>query len=312
MRKQLQRRRRLLTNLALLAFLGGWFVTLAPTVFGGPAAYIEVVGHSMDGTYRTGDLVITRTQDTYAKGDIVAFKVGGGQVIHRIVGGDGEHRLHRPGRQQPRPRPVAPDRRRDRREGLDPARGQGVADAPAAQPWFAGLAAGLLTLVVLGWDARPRRRLGAEDESTTRAERVPSTGPRATCREARMTGPPRCGCGRWRHARAAGGPAGRTAPGRGRAAVVTAAPIQTWKVTDLPEPPEPPVDLSDCGDLDAYDEIVYGTAGDDELKAGNGRQILVGLAGDDTLSGGNHDDCLVGGTGDDRLFGGNGRDLLGQ
>jgi RTX calcium-binding nonapeptide repeat (4 copies) len=91
---------------------------------------------------------------------------------------------------------------------------------------------------------------------------------------------------------------------------VTAAPIQTWRVTDLPEPPDPSVDLNLCGDVSAYDEIVYGTDGDDQLEAGNGRQILVGLAGDDTLSGGNHDDCLIGGEGDDRLYGDNGRDLL--
>ena len=54
---------------------------------------------------------------------------------------------------------------------------------------------------------------------------------------------------------------------------VTAAPIQTWKVTDLPGLPDASVVLTVCGDLDDYDEIVYGTAGDDELIAGNGRQI---------------------------------------
>ncbi len=93
---------------------------------------------------------------------------------------------------------------------------------------------------------------------------------------------------------------------------VTAAPLQTWEVTDLPGmPPAPePIELSACGDLDDYDEVVYGTSGDDELVAGNGRQVLVGLAGDDVLIGGNHDDCLVGGLGDDRLDGGNGRDVL--
>ena len=95
--------------------------------------------------------------------------------------------------------------------------------------------------------------------------------------------------------------------------VVAAAPLQTWDLTDLPAPPTTPddtVDLSACGDLAAYDEIVRGTAGDDVLDAGNGRQILVGLAGDDLLRGGNHDDCLLGGAGADRLEGGNGRDLL--
>lgn len=92
--------------------------------------------------------------------------------------------------------------------------------------------------------------------------------------------------------------------------LVTATPIQTWEVTDLPGVDEPSVDLSMCGDLAGYDDIVYGTPGDDVIAAGNRRQVLVGLAGDDVLSGGNHDDCLVGGDGDDRLRGGNGRDLL--
>ena len=52
-------------------------------MFGGPAAYIEVIGQH-DGTYRTGDLIVTHTQDTYAKGDIVALKVAQRPVIlHR-------------------------------------------------------------------------------------------------------------------------------------------------------------------------------------------------------------------------------------
>ena len=92
---------------------------------------------------------------------------------------------------------------------------------------------------------------------------------------------------------------------------VTAAPIQTWRITDgLPDLPDLGVDLSACGDLDDYDEIVTGTDGDDALGAGNGEQILVGLGGDDTISGGNHDDCLLGGAGDDLLEGGNGKDVL--
>ncbi|QIG45704.1 calcium-binding protein [Nocardioides anomalus] len=65
-----------------------------------------------------------------------------------------------------------------------------------------------------------------------------------------------------------------------------------------------------CGDLDNYDGLIVGTAGDDVLEGGNGRQVLVGLGGDDVLSGGNHNDCVVGGPGDDVLAGGNGLDLL--
>lgn len=98
---------------------------------------------------------------------------------------------------------------------------------------------------------------------------------------------------------------------------VTASPVQVWNILDglpevpaNPEPPVPEMDLGACGDLGAYDEVVYGTRGPDVLVAARGRQVLVGLDGDDVLRGGNHDDCLVGGDGRDQLFGGNGRDVL--
>ena len=65
----------------------------------------------------------------------------------------------------------------------------------------------------------------------------------------------------------------------------------------------PPADLEACGDLSQYDDVVYGTAGDDNLVAGAGPQVLVGLGGDDVLTGGDGDDCLVGGAGDDDLIG---------
>lgn len=42
----------------------------------------------MQPTLYTGDLAILRKQDTYAVGDVVAFRVEGGVVIHRIVGGN--------------------------------------------------------------------------------------------------------------------------------------------------------------------------------------------------------------------------------
>jgi hypothetical protein len=92
---------------------------------------------------------------------------------------------------------------------------------------------------------------------------------------------------------------------------VTAAPIQFWDMEahiDLPELPT--VDLSACGPLEQYDEVVYGTDGPDTLVHGNQRQVLVGLGGDDRLEAGNHDDCLIGGAGDDTLLGGNGKDIL--
>jgi signal peptidase len=84
-------RRRLarLTGLPLTAaLLVVWFILLRPLTLGGPAGYIIVAGHSMEPSFWTGDLAITQRQATYAIGDVVAFSTEGGQVIHRIVGGD--------------------------------------------------------------------------------------------------------------------------------------------------------------------------------------------------------------------------------
>ncbi len=49
-----------------------------------------VYGVSMEPALRGGDLVVTLRQRVYAVGDIVAFPVEGGVVIHRIVGGTAE------------------------------------------------------------------------------------------------------------------------------------------------------------------------------------------------------------------------------
>jgi signal peptidase I len=48
-----------------------------------------VSGRSMEPTLYNDDLVITRKQASYDIGDVVAFRVEGGMVIHRIVGGNG-------------------------------------------------------------------------------------------------------------------------------------------------------------------------------------------------------------------------------
>jgi signal peptidase I len=75
--------------LVTAAVFAAWAFTLRPTFLGGPAGYVMVSGKSMEPTLRTGDLVVTRRQADYGRGDIVAFRVEGGTVIHRIVGGDG-------------------------------------------------------------------------------------------------------------------------------------------------------------------------------------------------------------------------------
>lgn len=70
----------------LFALFWAWFFLFRPASLGGPASYVIVSGISMEPTLFTGDLVITRRQDTYQVGDIVAFRVDDGLVIHRIVG----------------------------------------------------------------------------------------------------------------------------------------------------------------------------------------------------------------------------------
>lgn len=64
-----------------------------------------------------------------------------------------------------------------------------------------------------------------------------------------------------------------------------------------------------AGSLSLRTEL-FGGAGNDRLKGGNGTNVLVGGDGDDRLIGGNKRDILIGGAGSDRLVGGAGDDIL--
>ena len=55
---------------------------------------------------------------------------------------------------------------------------------------------------------------------------------------------------------------------------------------------------------------IVGTAGDDVLRGGPGRDVVIGLGGDDTIRGLGGDDLLCGGEGTDVVRGGAGDDLL--
>lgn len=76
-------------RLAAAAAVVGWFLLFRPLVLGGPATYVIVSGRSMLPTLQGSDLVVTHQRDTYQAGDVVAFRIDGNYVIHRIVGGNG-------------------------------------------------------------------------------------------------------------------------------------------------------------------------------------------------------------------------------
>jgi len=76
-------------RVAGVAAVVGWFVLLRPLALGGPASYVIVSGKSMLPTLEGKDLVLTHRQPGYERGDLVAYRVAGNLVIHRIVGGNG-------------------------------------------------------------------------------------------------------------------------------------------------------------------------------------------------------------------------------
>jgi signal peptidase I len=122
------RRRRRAAHALLLALAGAWWTLLAPTSLGGPTGFIVVDGSSMEPRYMTGDLVITRTADAYAPGDIIAFHYGGGRVIHQIVGGSARQGWTTQGINKPAPDAwTIPDR---------DVIGKQWVDVPNALPWL--------------------------------------------------------------------------------------------------------------------------------------------------------------------------------
>jgi signal peptidase len=184
------RPRRLIGTLFTLAMLGAWFVFLAPTTIGGPTAYIEVSGHSMDGTYETGDLVITREQDSYEVGDIVTFAVGGSQVIHRIIGGDGRTGYTLQGDNNPDPDPWHPTDAEVVGESWIRIPGKAWMLRLPTKPLFAGSASGLVALLYLLNDERRSRRTAGRDAGEGADRGQPVVGRKLAMRLAAMIGLP--------------------------------------------------------------------------------------------------------------------------
>ena len=81
-------------SLVLLAVLAVFGYLFWPLRFGGSTTVVWVSGESMEPTLSNHDLVVARNHDRYDVGDVVVYRVPGGQlaagkmVVHRIVGGD--------------------------------------------------------------------------------------------------------------------------------------------------------------------------------------------------------------------------------
>jgi signal peptidase len=62
-----------------------------PAQLGGHLSLVVVSGHSMDGTYRSGDLLMAWPHADYNKGEIIVYKIPKGEpasglrVVHRVI-----------------------------------------------------------------------------------------------------------------------------------------------------------------------------------------------------------------------------------
>ncbi len=73
--------------MALVAALGLFWFTMAPTTMGGNAIYVVTSGISMEPHFHTGDLAILRPASSYHIGEIVGYMSPRiGVVLHRIIG----------------------------------------------------------------------------------------------------------------------------------------------------------------------------------------------------------------------------------
>lgn len=59
-----------------------------------------------------------------------------------------------------------------------------------------------------------------------------------------------------------------------------------------------------------FDNVIFGSSGNDNIKATRKSELIFGLEGTDKIDGGGGNDCIVGGEGNDKLEGGTGNDVL--
>lgn len=83
---------RVLRSVIVWTLVAGAAYLLWPTGLGGCTTLTIVSGHSMEPTYHTGDVVLSRC-GTPQIGDVVVYQptdLDGVRIIHRVIGGDGE------------------------------------------------------------------------------------------------------------------------------------------------------------------------------------------------------------------------------
>ena len=160
-------------TIAVLTWLFVW-----PALLGGSMTYVVISGPSMEPTYTSGDFVAARAQASYETGDIVVFSTGNGNVIHRIVGGDGEAGYMTQGDNNPETDQWTPTD--DEVLGEAALHVPGVGDAVMLlrhvliTPPFPYLLAAFLFLVIVMGEDKKKPRL--DDAETTRAG-VEAAGP---------------------------------------------------------------------------------------------------------------------------------------
>lgn len=89
------------------------------------------------------------------------------------------------------------------------------------------------------------------------------------------------------------------------------AVTENTQLSDPNAPPTKPVGAAgDTSGVNADDQVLQGTSGNDTLSGGAGNDLIRGGDGNDSLSGGMDNDLLFGGAGNDTLAGDAGADLL--
>jgi signal peptidase len=172
---------RRLAELAVgLVVIALWALTLRPASLGGPATYVVIRGDSMLPTFHSGDLVVLRSTDGYASGDIVGYRVPAGEVgagnlvVHRLVSGDGVAGFTVVGDNNPAPDPWLPHAGDIAGKAWLLVPGLGKVVAFVHQPAAAGaLAVSLLLMLVLAQGRSGRRRSVVPTGQDGRASRIP-------------------------------------------------------------------------------------------------------------------------------------------